>query len=80
MDGIIDEECNLDVDTLTEGKPMAMELIPQHRRDVIKLPFVRDQPSCRVQDRLQSSHNDAWSAVEDAVAIVNMAIRSENLV
>ena len=39
-----------------------MELIPQHRSDVIKLPlkclFV-DQPGCRVQDRLQFSDDNA---------------------
>ena len=29
MEGVVDKDRNLEVDTLTDGKPM--ELIPQHR-------------------------------------------------
>jgi len=71
MEGIVDEDRDLEVDSLTDGKPM--ELIPQHRSDVIKLPlkFVRDQPGCRIQDRLQSSDDNACGTIENAVAIVD---------
>ena len=56
MEGVLDEDRNLDVDTLTDGKPV--ELIPQHRSDMVKLLPVRDQPGCRVEDGLQSSHDN----------------------
>ena len=35
-----------------------MELVPQHRTEMVKLPFVRDQPGCSIQDGLQSSHDN----------------------
>ena len=53
MEGSIDEDRDLEVDMLTDGKPV--KLIPQHRSE---LPPVRDQPGCSVEDRLQSSHNN----------------------
>ena len=58
----MDKDCNLEVDTLTDGKPM--ELIPQHRSDMVELPIVRYQPGCRVEDGLQSSHDNVCSTVK----------------
>ena len=49
MEGIVDEDCDLEIDTLTNGKPV--ELIPQHR-NVVELPYVRDQAGCHVEDGL----------------------------
>ena len=56
MEGVVDKDRNLEVDTLTDGKPV--ELIPQHRSDVVELPPVRDQPGCSVEDGLQSSYDN----------------------
>ena len=69
MEGIVDEDRNLEVDTLTDGKPM--ELIPQHRSDVVELPLVRDQPGSRIEDRLQSSHDNVCGTVKGTVAIID---------
>ena len=55
MKGVVDKDCDLEINTLANGKPV--ELIPQHKSDVIELFFVRDQPGCRVEDGLQSSHD-----------------------
>ena len=62
VDGVIDEDRNLEVDMLTDGKPI--ELIPQHRSDVVELPFVRDQPGCLVENGLQSSHDNVCGTVK----------------
>ena len=40
MKGVVDKDCDLEVDTLTNGKPV--ELIPQHRSDMVELSPVRD--------------------------------------
>ena len=56
MDGVVDEDRDLELDPLTDGK--SVELVPQHRRDMVELPLVRDQPGSRVEDRLQSSHDN----------------------
>ena len=68
MKGVVDKDCDLEVDTLTDGKPV--ELIPQHRNDMVKLPFVWDQPS-GVDDRFQFSHDNVCGTVKDTVAIIN---------
>ena len=49
---IVDEDRDLEFDPLANGKPV--ELVPQHRSDVVKLPLVRDQPGSSVEDRLKS--------------------------
>ena len=56
VEGVVDEDRDLEVDMLAYGKPV--ELIPQHRSDVVELPFVRDQPGCCIEDGLQSSHDN----------------------
>ena len=45
MKGVVDKECDLEVNTLRDGKPV--EPIPQHRSDMVELPPVRDQPEER---------------------------------
>ena len=62
VEGVVDEDRNLEVDTLTDGKPM--ELIPQHRSDMVELLFVRDQPGCRIEDGLQSSYDNVCGTVK----------------
>ena len=56
MEGVADKNRDLEIDTLTNGKPV--ELIHQHRSDAVELSFVRDQPGCRVEEGLQFSHNN----------------------
>ena len=53
MKGVVNKDCDLEIDTLADGKPV--ELIPQHRSDMVELPPVRDQPGSGVEGRLQSS-------------------------
>ena len=48
MEWISNKGCNFEDDALANGKPM--KLIPEHRRDVIKFPCVRDQWSAPTQD------------------------------
>ena len=69
MKGVVDKDCDLEVDTLTDGKPV--ELIPQQRSDMVELPPVRDQPDCGVKDRLKSSHDNVCGTVKDTVAIID---------
>ena len=69
VDGVADEDCDLEFDPLANGKPV--KLVPQHRSDVVKLPLVRDQPGSRVEDRLKSSHNNVCGTVKNAVAVVD---------
>ena len=47
VEGVVDKDRNFEVDPLTDGKPV--ELIPQHRSNMVELPPVRDQPGCRVE-------------------------------
>ena len=68
VEGVVDKDRNLEVDTLTDGKPV--ELIPQHRSDMVELPPVRDQPGRHVEDGLQSSYDNASGTVKDTVAII----------
>ena len=70
MEGVVDKDCDLEVDMLTDGKPV--ELIPQHRRDMVELHPVQDQPGCSVVDELQSSPDTVCGTVKDTVAIINM--------
>ena len=56
MDGVADEDRDLEFDSLANGKPV--ELVPQHRSDMVELPLVRDQQGSCVEDRLKSSHNN----------------------
>ena len=69
MEGIVDIDCDLEDDTLTDGKPV--ELISQHRSDMVELPPDRDQIGCGVEDRLQSSHDNVCGTVKDTVAIID---------
>ena len=62
MDGVADEDRDLEFNPLANGKPV--ELVPQHRSDMVKLPLVRDQPGSRVKDRLKSSHNNVCGTVK----------------
>ena len=64
MKGVVNKDCDLEIDTLTDGKPV--ELIPQHRSDMVELLPVRDQPGCGVEDRLQSSHDNVCGTVKNA--------------
>ena len=48
MKGFLDDDRDLEVDPLTDGKPV--EFVPQHRSDMVELPLV--------EDRLQSSHDN----------------------
>ena len=47
-----------------------MELIPQHRSDMVELSRVRDQPGCGVEDGLQSSHANVCDTVKSNSAPV----------
>ena len=67
--GAVNKDCNLEVDTLTDGKPV--ELIPQQGSDMVELPLVRDQPGCGIDDRLQSSHDNVCGTVEDTVTVID---------
>ena len=69
VEGVVDEDRNLEVDPLMDGKPV--KLIPQHRSDVVELPPVRGQPGCRVEDGLQSSYDNVCGTVNDTVAIID---------
>ena len=69
MKGVVNKDCDLEVDRLTDGKPV--ELIPQHRSDMVELPPVRDQPGCGVEDRLQSSHDNVCGTVKDTVTVID---------
>ena len=42
MDGVADKDRDLEFHSLTNGKPV--ELVPQHRCDMVELLLVRDQP------------------------------------
>ena len=68
MDGVADEDRDLEFDLLANGKPV--ELVPQHRSDMVELPLVRDQPASHFEDRLKSSHNNVCGTVKNAVAVV----------
>ena len=52
VDGVADEDRDLELDPLANGKPV--ELVPQHRSDMVELPLVRDQPGSRIEDRLHA--------------------------
>ena len=67
--GVVNKDCDLEVDLLTDEKPV--ELIPQHRSDMGKLPPVQDQPGCGVEDRLQSSHDNVCGTVKDTVKVID---------
>ena len=69
MDGVANEDRDLEFDLLANGKPV--ELVPQHRSDMIKLLLVRDQPGSRNEDRLKSPHNNVCGTVKNAVAVVD---------
>ena len=69
MKGVVNKNCDLEVDTLMDGKPV--ELIPQHRSDMVELPPVRDQPGGGVEDRLQSSHENVCGTLKDTVTIID---------
>ena len=62
MEGVADENRDLEIDTLTNGKPV--ELIPKHRSDVVELSFVRDQPGCCVEKGLQFSDNNVLGTLK----------------
>ena len=62
MEGVADKDRDLEIDTLTNGKPVA--LIPQHRSDAVELSFVRDWPGCRVEEGLQFSHNNVLGTLK----------------
>ena len=62
VEGVVDKDRNLEVDTLTDGKPV--ELIPQHRSDMVELPPVRDKPGCSIKDGLQSSYVNDYRIVQ----------------
>ena len=62
IDGAVDEDHDLEVDPLTDGKPV--ELVSQHRSDMVELPLVRDQPGCSVEDRFQSSHENICGTIK----------------
>ena len=70
MKGVVNKDCDLEVDTLMDGKPV--ELIPQHRSDMVELPPVRDQPGCSIEDRLQSFHDNVCGTVKDTVTVIDM--------
>ena len=42
MYGVANKDSDLEFDPLTNWKPV--ELVPQHRSDMVELPRVRDQP------------------------------------
>ena len=69
MKGVSNKDCDLEIDMLTDGKPV--ELIPQHRNNMVELPLVRDQPGCGVEDRLQSSHDNVCGTVKDTVTVID---------
>ena len=72
MKGVVNKDCDLEIDTLVDGKPV--ELIPQqcqHRSDMVELPPVRDQPGCGVEDRLQSSYDNVCGTVKDTVTVID---------
>ena len=69
MDGVADEHRDLEFDPLANGKPV--ELVPQHRSDIVKLPLVRDQPGSHIEDRLKSPHNNVRGTVKNAAAVVD---------
>jgi hypothetical protein len=69
MYGVANKDSDLEFDPLTNGKPV--ELVPQHRSDMVELPLVRDQPGSRVEDRLKSSHNNVCGTVKNAVAVID---------
>ena len=67
VESVVDKDRNLEIDTLTDGKPV--ELILQHRSEKVALSPVRDQPGCRVEDGLQFSYDNVGGTVKDTVAI-----------
>ena len=69
MDGVVDEDHDLEFDPLMDGKPV--ELVPQHWSDMVELPLVRDQPGSRVEDRLQSSHDNVCGTLKNTVAVID---------
>ena len=40
MKGVVNKDCDLEVDTLTDEKPV--ELIPQHRSDMVRMRMTSD--------------------------------------
>ena len=69
MDCVADEDRDLEFNPLAYGKPV--ELVPQHRSDMVELPLVRNQPGSRIEDRLKSSHDNVRGTVKNTVAIVD---------
>ena len=61
MDGIADEVPRSELDPLANGKPV--DLVPQHRSDMVKLPLIRDQPGRRVEERLKSPRKECMVRV-----------------
>ena len=53
VERVSNKGCNFENDALADGKPM--KLIPEHRRDVVEFPCVRNQPGHRVENGLQPS-------------------------
>ena len=64
MDGVADEDRDLEIDPLANGKPVG--LVPQHRSDMVELPLVRDQPDSRVEDRLKSPYNNVCGRLQQS--------------
>ena len=69
VERVSNEGCNFENDALADGKPM--KLIPEHGRDVVEFPCVRDQPGRRVENGLQPSQDSVRGSVENAVAIIH---------
>ena len=62
MEGVADKDRDLEIDTLTNGKPV--KLIPHHRSDAVELSFVRDWPGFRVEEELQFSQNNVLGTLK----------------
>ena len=69
MKGVVNKDCDLEINSLTDGKPV--ELISQHRGNMVELPPARDQPGCSVEDRLQPSHDNVCGTVKDTVTVID---------
>ena len=57
------------MDGIANRKPV--ELVFQHRSDMVELLLVRDQPGSRIEDRLKLPHNNVCGTVKNDVAVVD---------
>ena len=73
MEVVRQNDGNLEIDTLTNGKPV--ELILSTEVMWLEFPFVPDQPGRRVEDIFQSSHEDMCGCLGNTVQALTASMQ-----